>query len=133
MDNCIMEIEVSNGEIIDKLTILRIKLKFITDPEKLANLNKEYEYLSAKATLIINQIHIKDLEKLIEELQFVNMKLWIIEDEIRKKEQLKSFDDEFIGLARQVYITNDNRAELKKRINLISNSRFIEEKSYANY
>lgn len=128
-----MEIEVSNGEIIDKLTILRIKLKFITDPEKLANLNKEYEYLSTKATLIIDQTYIKDLEKLIEELQFVNMKLWIIEDEIRKKEQLKNFDDEFIGLARQVYITNDNRAELKKRINLISNSRFIEEKSYANY
>jgi hypothetical protein len=123
-----MKIEISIGEIIDKLTILEIKKSNISDLEKLANINKEFKYLHdiVFKKLKINQ---DDYNKLLE----VNKELWEIEDNIRNKERIKEFDNNFIVLARKVYYTNDKRANLKKEINLKYNSNLIEEKSYAKY
>lgn len=123
-----MNIEVSTGEIVDKLSILQIKKENITDENKLINVNKEYEYLY---DIVFNQLKIKltDYNALVD----INSQLWKIEDDIRDKERQKEFDDDFIKLARMVYFTNDKRAEQKKEINLKYGSNFVEEKSYANY
>lgn len=126
-----MNIEISMGEAIDRHTILQIKSEMIKDESKLPNVRNELEYLNK---LIINDIHyslisIDDLELLYD----INLKLWNVEDKLRDLEREKRFDDEFVQLAREVYITNDKRAEVKKRINLACGSRFIEEKSYAKY
>ena len=127
-----MKIEVSNGEILDKITILVIKSKRITDPVKLKNINAELDELipfldvvDYKSNVIVNS--------LVKELESVNEKLWVIEDKLRDKEKLKQFDDEFIELARSVYFTNDERANVKKKLNEITNSKFTEEKSYQKY
>lgn len=124
-----MEIEVSVGEIVDKLSILQIKTKNITDNDKLKNITKEYLYLHEIVFSKLNISHDDQYMKLLE----VNRKLWDIEDKIRDKERNKEFDSEFIELARSVYFTNDKRAEIKKEINLKYNSTFVEEKSYNSY
>ena len=125
-----MEIEISNGELIDKLTILEIKLNYITALTQKDNIKKEYTYLKEKSqTLILNPT----IYNLYRQLQKVNLKLWKIEDSIRLKEKLNEFDNEFINLARSVYKTNDERANIKKQINQITISTFIEEKSYEQY
>jgi hypothetical protein len=124
-----MKIEVSIGEIVDKLSILQIKKDNITDEVKLENINKEYVYLHE---IVFSQLKINyndDYSKLLD----VNKSLWIIEDKLRDKERDKSFDDDFIQLARSVYFTNDKRAEIKKEINITYGSLFVEEKSYSNY
>jgi len=123
-----MEIEVSVGEIVDKLSILQIKKDNITDETKLSNIKNEFEYLYEK---VFNQllISIEDYNSLLN----INKLLWDVEDEIREKERLKEFDEKFIELARKVYFTNDERAFLKKEINTKYNSGFVEEKSYKNY
>lgn len=125
-----MNIEVSIGEIVDKLTILDLKLRNILDDSKLFNIKKEYDYLK---NVIVEDgtfdLSSDDYKKLFQ----VNLKLWQIEDYIREKELIKDFGPEFISLARQVYITNDERAKIKKEINLNHGSNFIEEKSYSNY
>ena len=124
-----MKIEVSIGEIVDKLSILQIKKDNITDEVKLENINKEYVYLHE---ILFSQLKINyndDYSKLLD----VNKSLWIIEDKLRDKERDKSFDDDFIQLARSVYFTNDKRAEIKKEINITYGSLFVEEKSYSNY
>ena len=123
-----MRIEVSIGEIIDKLSILQIKISFIKDDEKLNNVKKEYDYLY---NIVFNEMKIKqsDFSNMVD----INQVLWKIEDAIRDKERDKVFDTEFIELARSVYTTNDKRAEIKKEINLKYGSLFIEEKSYSNY
>ena len=124
-----MKIEVSIGEIVDKLSILQIKKDNITDEVKLENINKEYVYLHE---IVFSQLKINyndDYSKLLD----VNKSLWIIEDKLRDKERDKSFDDDFIQLARSVYVTNDKRAEIKKEINITYGSLFVEEKSYSNY
>jgi hypothetical protein len=124
-----MKIEVSIGEIVDKLSILQIKKDNITDEVKLENINKEYVYLHE---IVFSQLNINyndDYSKLLD----VNKSLWIIEDKLRDKEKDKSFDDDFIQLARSVYFTNDKRAEIKKEINITYGSLFVEEKSYSNY
>lgn len=124
-----MKIEVSIGEIVDKLSILQIKKDNITDEVKLENVNKEYVYLHE---IVFSQLKINyndDYSKLLD----VNKSLWIIEDKLRDKEKDKSFDDDFIQLARSVYFTNDKRAEIKKEINITYGSLFVEEKSYSNY
>lgn len=123
-----MEIEVSVGEIVDKLSILRIKKNNITDSEKLLNINKEYDYLYHKVFQEL-KIDTSDFYELI----MVNEILWGVEDSIRLKEMNKEFDDDFIEMARSVYITNDQRAEIKKKINLKYSSKFVEEKSYEKY
>jgi hypothetical protein len=124
----VMKIEVSVGEIVDKLSILQIKTEMIKDEEKLANVKKEYDYLY---DIVFNEMKIEYPDFF--DMVVINQKLWNIEDDIRDKERDKSFDDEFIELARSVYVTNDERAEIKKRINLKYGSNFIEEKSYSNY
>lgn len=123
-----MEIEVSVGEIVDKLSILRIKKNNITDSEKLVNINKEYDYLYHK---VFQELKIETSD--FYELIMVNEMLWNVEDSIRIKEMNKEFDTDFIEMARSVYITNDQRAEIKKKINLKYSSNFVEEKSYKEY
>ena len=123
-----MKIEVSIGEIVDKLSILQIKTDFIKDEEKLANVKKEYDYLY---DIVFNEMKIEQSDFL--NMVTINKKLWDIEDNIRDKERIKTFDDEFIELARSVYFTNDKRAEIKKQINMKYGSLFVEEKSYSQY
>jgi hypothetical protein len=125
-----MNIEVSHGEIVDKLTILQIKKENITDPSKLDNIVKEYDYL---LSVVENDLGISTLSPEYLELLSVNKELWVIEDDIRDKERQKEFDDDFIKLARAVYYTNDIRAKIKKEINLKHSSGFVEEKSYQSY
>ena len=123
-----MKIEVSIGEIVDKLSILQIKTAFIKDEEKLNNVKKEYDYLY---DIVFNEMKIEQSDFF--DMVVINQKLWKIEDDIRDKERNKTFDNEFVELARSVYFTNDERAEVKKLINLKYGSLFVEEKSYSNY
>jgi len=125
-----MNIEVSHGEIVDKLTILQIKKENIKDPSKLDNIVKEYDYLFS---IVENNLGILTSSPEYLELLSINKDLWVIEDDIREKERQKQFDDEFVKLARDVYYTNDVRAKIKKEINLKYSSGFVEEKSYSNY
>jgi len=125
-----MKIEISHGEIVDKLTILQIKKTNIIDPIKLDNIVKEYDYL---LSVVENDLGISIESPEYSELLSINNELWVIEDDIRDKERDKVFDNEFIELARSVYTTNDKRAEIKKKINLKYGSLFVEEKSYSNY
>jgi hypothetical protein len=123
-----MQIEVSVGEIVDKLSILEIKKNNILDSDKLVNINSEFEYLYS---IVFDDLSI-DYED-FSELVLINEELWMIENKIRIKERRKIFDSEFISLARSVYIANDKRAEIKKYINLKYGSIFTEEKSYEKY
>jgi len=125
-----MNIEVSHGEIVDKLTILQIKKENITDPIKLDNIVKEYDYL---LSVVENDLGISTESPEYLELLSINKELWVIEDDVRDKERIKEFDDDFIKLARSVYYTNDVRAKIKKEINLKYSSGFVEEKSYQSY
>jgi hypothetical protein len=123
-----MKIEVSNGEIIDKLTIIQIKLERIKDKSKLENLKKEYEELIKISSSIISTS-----DPLYKALYGVNCELWDIEDHIRDLERNKDFGDDFISTARAVYVKNDKRSELKREINIKTLSGLIEEKSYEKY
>jgi hypothetical protein len=123
-----MKIEVSIGEIVDKLSILQIKTEFIRDEEKLNNVKKEYDYLY---DIVFNEMKIEQSDFF--DMVSINQELWKIEDDIRDKERAKEFDDEFVSLARAVYVTNDKRAEVKKVINIKYGSLFVEEKSYQKY
>lgn len=125
-----MKIEVSNGEILDKLSILQIKSVKITDKNKLANIEKEKSHLLPMYDRIATTTEIRQK---FHDLIDINSKLWDIEDKIREKESQKQFDDEFVDLARAVYKTNDIRAHIKREINFLSESNIIEEKSYAGY
>jgi hypothetical protein len=127
-----MKIEVSNGEILDKITILVIKSKMITDPIKLKNINNELDELIPFLDLVGYESNVT-VNSLIKELQAINEKLWVIEDKLRDKEKSKEFDDEFVQLARGVYFTNDERARIKKNLNEVTNSKLVEEKSYQKY
>ena len=123
-----MKIEVSNGEIADKLTIIEIKLERIKDEAKLVNLHNEFEVLDAAVSKIISKE-----DDLYKELLAINKKLWDIEDRIRELEKAKTFNDEFIEVARAVYFTNDKRSDVKRLINEATGSNLIEEKSYEDY
>jgi hypothetical protein len=125
-----MKIEVSTGEILDKFSILIIKRSNINDDAKLDNVQKEMDELRP----IFNELT-KDKKIFTKyvDLAEVNKRLWDIEDEIRECERYKDFGDRFIELARSVYITNDERAKIKKEINLLTNSGIVEEKSYESY
>ena len=126
-----IKVVLSVGELIDKITILQLKMKFIKNKKQLNNVSNELETL--KPLLKENNLETPKINGLFEELYEINLKLWKIEDKIREKERQSDFKDEFISLARSVYFTNDKRAEIKKKINLISGSELIEEKSYAKY
>ena len=124
-------VPISWGELFDKITILQIKLDNLTSKNALKNV--EWEFKKLQSILIKyfpNSIEAKQLE---EELKKINQQLWDIEDNIRDKERNRSFDDEFIQLARSVYIINDERSRIKRKINDIFGSEFVEEKSYSKY
>jgi hypothetical protein len=123
-----MKIEVSNGEIIDKLTIIQIKLERITDKVKLSNLQKEYDELKNVSSSLL-----ATSDPLYISLYEVNCELWDIEDHIRDLERKKDFGTDFIETARAVYIKNDRRSEIKREINIRTSSQFMEEKSYEKY
>ena len=125
------QIPISWGELLDKITILQIKLENLTAQDALNNVARELKQLqSIFSQSCPKTIKPKQLEL---ELKKINQQLWDIEDKIRDKERNKSFDDEFIQLARSVYITNDERSRIKRRINETFGSDLIEEKSYSEY
>ncbi len=126
-----IEIPVSFGELIDKLTILEIKKSKITNKEKLKKIQLEYELLNKKYQTILNDR--KELQIFYEALLKVNNKLWEIEDKIRIFENNKEFNDEFIDLARSVYKSNDERFAIKNDINKTFDSEIQEQKEYENY
>ena len=121
---------LSIGELVDKITILEIKKQNINDQNKLKNVKFELDTLNS----IFNKLNVKNkISNEIKSLREINKKLWVIEDDIRDEERKSKFGDSFIKLARSVYFTNDKRAEIKKVINLKTNSGLIEEKSYQSY
>ena len=124
-------VPVSWGEIIDKITILEIKAEQLTDASKLANVNKELAELAAvREREFPNHAQ---LAVVAAELKAINQKLWVIEDDIRDCERAKDFGAKFVQLARAVYVTNDERAAVKRKVNDLLGSALIEEKSYAPY
>tara|TARA_R110000782_G_scaffold190548_1_gene280411 strand:+ start:115 stop:501 length:387 start_codon:yes stop_codon:yes gene_type:complete len=127
-----MKVEVSNGELLDKLTILEIKLKNIEDSDKLVNIQNEFDVLNPLAEDIFDDNN-SDLQNHYMELADINSQLWKIEDDIRECEKNKDFGEKFVELARAVYITNDKRCEVKKIINIVTGSELVEEKGYQNY
>lgn len=127
-----MKVEVSNGELIDKLTILELKLTNITDVQKLTNIQKEHDELNPLAGQLFDSYG-EELKNLYKQLIEINSELWTIEDDIRECERNKDFGSDFVSLARAVYFTNDKRSDVKKAINLLTDSGFVEEKSYEDY
>ena len=126
-----IKVELSVGELIDKISILQIKAERIIDRSKLENINKELDVLMSLWKDSINSNN--NLESEINDLKAINEELWDIEDKIRDKERNQAFDKGFIELARAVYITNDKRADIKRIINSKTGSELIEEKSYSDY
>ncbi len=122
-------VPTSLGELIDKITILEIKAERISDPGKRKNVFVELGALR-ELTPLANSADISPLRAKLKE---VNEKLWVVEDSIRECERVKDFGEKFIELARAVYVTNDERAKLKKEINLLMGSALVEEKSYTDY
>jgi uncharacterized protein YukE len=126
-----IQVPVSPGEVLDKITILEIKSERMGDPEKVANVRAELSLLqktwngAIKDTDVIRDLHAQ--------LKEINEALWEIEDDIRDKERVKEFDERFIELARAVYFTNDRRSKVKKELNLHLGSEIVEEKSYQDY
>lgn len=126
-----ISVPVSFGELLDKIAILEIKGERMRDPAKLENVRRELAAL--QATWRAHPASAQDIGALRAALKAVNERLWVIEDDIRAKEKAQAFDAEFIRLARSVYFENDERADIKKRINLALGSSYVEEKSYADY
>ena len=126
-----IKVPISPGELLDKITILRIKSQRMTDPQKVRNVRAELDAL--QETWSSSAYARIDIAADIEALQTVNERLWVIEDDIRDKERAQAFDAEFIRLARAVYVENDERAAIKKRINVTLGSSIVEEKSYRPY
>jgi hypothetical protein len=127
MEKGLCYVPVSIGELYDKYTILQIKEERISNESKLVMVKKELDYLKT----YVDKFNLDEF--LIKEIKEINEQLWDIEDKIRDKERSKEFDHEFIDLARQVYITNDKRSEVKNKINLELNSELTDIKSYAKY
>ncbi len=124
-------VEIAPGELIDKITILEIKLENIRDEAKLSNIRREHAILT---DVLVREVAATDeLARLTAALKGVNAELWRIEDAIRDQERARTFGAEFVALARSVYRTNDRRAALKREINDLLRSEIIEEKSYAAY
>ena len=126
-----VNIPVSLGELLDKISILEIKSKKILNDLKLTNIKKELNGL--KKVLGDLNFNFSETKNLYEELYKINLTLWDIEDSIRILEKDKNFGNDFINLARSVYITNDKRFQVKNEINKIFNSEYVEEKSYEDY
>ena len=126
-----MKIEVSNGEIVDKMTILELKLDKIKNITQLQNIEKEWKVPNDCVMSMYQIFGDKALYNKVDELSDINSQLWDIEDWIRECEKEQRFDKEFVELARSVYKLNDQRSEIKRHINLLTKSNFIEEKSYS--
>tara|TARA_Y100000739_G_C20456235_1_gene394652 strand:+ start:350 stop:745 length:396 start_codon:yes stop_codon:yes gene_type:complete len=126
-----INVPISPGELVDKITILEIKKEFIKNDNKLKNINHEYDLLMQIYTTQISET--EGISELKNKLKEINLELWKIEDDIRDCEREKSFSDTFIELARSVYFTNDRRSKVKLEINLLLNSNLVEEKSYKDY
>ncbi|MGA9575796.1 MAG: DUF6165 family protein [Lysobacterales bacterium] len=127
----IIEVPVSPGEVLDKITILEIKSERMSDAAKLANVRRELELLQASWRNAVNEDD--TVRRIHDDLKTINEELWEIEDDIRDKERAREFDQVFIDLARSVYVTNDKRANAKKELNLYLGSEIVEEKSYQDY
>ena len=127
-----MKIEISNGELLDKISILELKMLKIEDEDKLTNVKKEFETLNPLVVSLFEKYD-GQLQNHYLELAKINGELWDIEDWIRDCEREKRFDKEFVELARSVYITNDKRCKIKKIINIETSSGLVEEKSYKKY
>ena len=125
------QVPISWGELFDKITILQIKLENLTSKDALENVEREFKQL--QSIFIKYFPESTEAKQLEEELKQINQQLWDIEDKIRDKERNRSFDDEFIQLARSVYIINDERSRIKRKINDFFGSEFVEEKSYPEY
>lgn len=129
-----MKIEVSNGEILDKVSILEIKLERITDVQKLSNIQNEWDALQNAVKIITASANRKDkFHEAVKALRATNEALWDVEDALRLKEKERDFGDAFVTLAREVYVLNDQRAALKSSINNLTGSNLREEKSYEGY
>jgi len=124
-------VPVSFGELLDKISILQIKSERISDEAKLANIRTELSAL--EKTWMAHPAGVKDIARLRAELKAVNERLWDIEDNIRLQDKAEAFDDHFVELARSVYQQNDERARIKKDINLALGSLYVEEKAYKDY
>jgi chaperonin cofactor prefoldin len=124
-------LEVSPGELIDKMTILEIKLAHLANPDQLANVRREYDLVKQTFSECVENT--PALADLIGELKVANLALWEIEDAIRDHERNQDFGETFVQLARSVYRTNDRRSAIKRRINRLLDSTLIEEKSYHAY
>jgi hypothetical protein len=131
MSDTPLKVEVSAGELIDKITILEIKAARFSDPAQVANVRRELDALSGARDGALTAS--TELTELTAELKAVNERLWEIEDDIRACERDQDFGDTFVALARAVYVTNDQRAAAKRRINDLVGSRLVEEKSYTSY
>ena len=126
-----IRVDISYGELFDKISILEIKKSKLNNPEEIVKVKYELNLLLRE--LNNSKLNSSIISSLAKDLKEVNLKLWNIEDEIREKERNKKFDEEFIKLARNVYITNDARAKIKNEINKKLNSRVFEIKSYEKY
>ena len=126
-----IKVEISYGELFDKISILEIKKSKLNNPEEIVKVKYELDLLLLE--LKNSKLNSSIISSLTKNLKEINLKLWNIEDEIREKERDKKFDEEFIRLARDVYITNDKRAKIKNEINHRLNSKVFEIKSYKNY
>lgn len=124
-------VPVSFGELLDKIAILQIKSERMSDATKLINVRNELAAL--EQTWAAHPAAVVEIEALRAALKAVNERLWVIEDDIRIKEKAQAFDEEFVRLARSVYFENDERARIKKDINLALGSSYVEEKSYQDY
>jgi Family of unknown function (DUF6165) len=131
MSGVLVEVAVSAGELIDKITVLQIKSERISDPAKVENVRNELNVLSAARDTALPAS--QELNALTVRLREINETLWQIEDDIRDCERAKDFGPRFIELARSVYVTNDRRADVKREINGLLGSELVEEKSYAPY
>ena len=124
-----IKVPISNGELLDKITILQIKREKIKDAEKQKHIIRELEEL----TILMKTLPMNEIDILFAELKKINTQLWEVEDALRDKERTATFDNEFIQLARKVYFTNDKRSQVKLKINKISKSELVEVKSYEKY
>lgn len=127
----IIQVPVSPGEVLDKITILEIKSERINDAGKVANVKRELELLQTSWRQAVDED--ETVSRIHAELKTINEALWEIEDDIRDKERAREFDQVFIDLARSVYVTNDQRANAKKELNIYLGSEIVEEKSYQDY
>ena len=124
-------VPVSFGELLDKIAILQIKSERMTDEAKLDNVRRELSAL--ERTWMAHPAAGRDIARLRVDLKAVNERLWDIEDQVRLKEKAQAFDQDFVELARSVYLQNDERARIKRAINLALGSSYVEEKSYQDY